>query len=107
MKRVPANRYIVFFLIAGLGLSWDLFSKDVVFADLGYLDPDSPPGRPIVLKQGNHQLFAHPPLIEGRSKLYLDGWLKFRLFTNFNPGALWGIGQGKSWLFASLSIVAV
>lgn len=107
MKRVPANRYVVFFLIAGLGLFWDLFSKDTVFADLGFLDPDSPAGRPIVLKQGNHQLFTHPPLIEGQSKPYLNGWLKFRLYTSFNRGALWGIGQGKSWLFASLSIVAV
>ena len=104
MKRVPANRYVVFFLIAGIGLFWDLFSKDTVFADLGYHDPDAPA---VVLKQGDHQLFAHPPLIEGRSKLYLNGWLKFRLFTNFNRGALWGIGQGKSWLFAMLSIVAV
>ena len=104
MKRVPANRYVVFFLIAGIGLFWDLFSKDTVFADLGYHDPDFPA---IVLKQGNHQLFAHPPRTEGRSKSYLNGWLKFRLYTSFNPGALWGIGQGKSWLFASLSIVAV
>ena len=29
-----------------------------------------------------------------------------RLFTSFNEGALWGIGQGWTWLFALLSILA-
>jgi signal peptidase II len=33
--------------------------------------------------------------------------VKFRLYTSFNPGALWGIGQEHTWLFASLSIVAI
>ena len=92
MKRVPANRYLVFFLIAGLGLFWDLFSKDMVFADLGYHDPDFPA---IVLNKGKHQLFAHPPLIEGQSKPYLNGWLKFRLWTNFNRGCVVGNRPGE------------
>lgn len=100
MKRVPANRYVVFFFIAGIALFWDIFTKDVVFADLGY-----PGGRP-PFRQGDHQIFEHPENIEGESVLYLDGWLKFRHYTSFNYGALWGIGQGKSWLFATLSVVA-
>ena len=33
--------------------------------------------------------------------------MKFRLFTSFNPGALWGIGQEHTWVFASLSVVAI
>jgi signal peptidase II len=32
--------------------------------------------------------------------------MTFRLFTSFNEGALWGMGQGYTWLFATLSIVA-
>lgn len=31
----------------------------------------------------------------------------FQLYTSFNEGALWGVGQGLTWLFAALSIVAV
>ena len=34
MKPVPANRYLVFALITGLGLGWDLYSKWLVFATL-------------------------------------------------------------------------
>lgn len=105
MKRIPANRYWLFLLIAGTGLFWDLYSKDTVFADLGFHDPD--PQVAVVLQPGRHRVFDHPPGTEGQSVLYLQGWLKFRLYTSFNRGALWGIGQGKSWLFASLSVVAV
>ncbi|MCX7423382.1 MAG: signal peptidase II, partial [Planctomycetia bacterium] len=31
----------------------------------------------------------------------------FCLYTSFNEGALWGVGQGYAWLFAALSVVAV
>ena len=101
MKRVPANRYLVFLLIAGSGLFGDLFSKNTVFDDLGFSEDAA------VLRMGDHQIFAHPPFVEGQSTLYLNGWLKFRLYTSFNHGALWGIGQGKSWLFATLSVAAI
>lgn len=102
MKRVPANRYLLFALIVLSGLAWDLYSKSVVFRDLGY------PGRahrPLVA--GEHAVFAPRPGVEGESVIYIDRWMTFRLFTSFNHGALWGMGQGKTWLFASLSVVAV
>jgi signal peptidase II len=38
---------------------------------------------------------------------FLWGRFEFRLFTLFNQGALFGIGQGLGWLFAALSVLAV
>jgi signal peptidase II len=101
MKPVPASRYIVFALLAGGGLFWDLWTKHTVFADLGY-----PGGYVESPFEGQHSLFDSPPHREGESSPYLDGWLKARLFTSFNQGALWGIGQGWTWVFALLSVVA-
>ena len=62
---------------------WDLYSKSAVFDRLGF-----PGGRGPV-----HQ--------------WLGQLLTFQLFTSFNEGALWGVGQGLTWLFAALSVVAV
>lgn len=79
---IPANRYVVFSLIAFCGLAWDLWSKSAVFAALGC------PGR--------------------ASWTWTAGDLvAFTLQTNFNHGALWGIGQGWTGAFALLSAVAV
>jgi signal peptidase II len=78
MKAVPANRYLIFLLIGGLGCLADLATKNWVFSALGM------PG--------------------GRTE-----WLWkpfFGLQTSLNRGALFGIGQDKVWLFASLSICA-
>ncbi len=80
MTRLPASRYVVFSLIAGVGLAWDLWTKHEVFAGIGY------------------------PM--GSTDLYLDGWVTFRLYTSFNQGALWGVGQGMTWLFATMSVLA-
>jgi signal peptidase II len=100
MKRVPGNRYFVFLLIAGAGLSLDLVSKHVVFTDLGY------PGGVQTLKAGEHERFDHPELIEGESRYYIDGWVQFRLYTSFNRGALWGVGQNATYVFTTASIIA-
>ena len=111
MTRVPGHRYAVFFLIAGASLCWDLYSKSVVFRDLGY-----PGGGVAVLEPGEHRIFASPEYagrrsaedgaVEGVSVPYIDGWMTFRLFTSFNHGALWGVGQGYSWAFAVMSVLA-
>lgn len=101
MKRVPANRYLLFALIAGAGVFWDLSSKERVFRDLGCADEIRSVHVP-----GEHRIFDHPRNVEGQSVAYLDGWVTFRLFTSFNEGALWGVGQGHTWLFAGLSVVA-
>lgn len=81
MARVPASRIITFFLLAIGGLAADLYTKHLVFSELG--------------SEG------------GRTEWLLDGWTKFRLYTTFNHGALWGVGQGMTWLFATLSVVAI
>jgi len=101
MTPVPASRYVCFLLIATSGVAWDLYTKHEIFVDLGY-----PGGQQQPLVAGRHALFDVRPGIEGESRVYIDGWMTFRLFTSFNPGALWGIGQNHTWLFATLSVVA-
>jgi len=105
MKRVSVNRCVLFPLILCAGVSWDLLTKHVVFTDLGY-----PRGEPRVrapYHPGEHAIFDHPENVDGRSVPYLNGWLSFRLYTSFNYGALWGIGQGWTSLFALASFAAI
>ena len=78
MKAVPANRYVIFFSIAVVGCALDLLTKNSVFASLG------PPG--------------------GRTHWIWEPY--FGLQTSLNQGALFGMGQGKVWLFATLSMAA-
>ena len=88
-ERRIAPRHLVFKygflgLLASGGCFWDLWSKWSVFSRLGC------PGRQSVWRGS----------IAGIS-------IDFDLATTFNRGALWGIGQNQTWLFASLSFVAV
>ncbi len=80
----PAVRYAVFALISASGLIWDLWSKWAVFHWLN---------------------------VPGQFKVWKGSFLgipiNFDLATTFNLGALWGLGQGQTWLFASLSIIAI
>ncbi|MBW3539885.1 MAG: signal peptidase II, partial [Planctomycetes bacterium] len=99
LRPVPKSRLLVFLLLAGAGLVWDLWTKHAIFAELGY-----PGGNPVVA--GRHEVFPHPPFRHGETLYFLDGWLKFRLFTSFNEGALWGLGQGWTAVFAALSVAA-
>lgn len=85
MKPVRSvNRYVVFIAIVLAGSALDLWSKDTAFK------PQEEGG------------LGYP----GQTEWLLDGWVKFKLHTSFNTGALWGIGQGQAWLFALLSVVA-
>lgn len=79
-KQVPSNRYITFAVIAIGGTIADLWSKYAVFSRLGAPN--------------------------GQTDWLIDSWVKFKLHTSFNTGALWGMGEGKAWLFAILSVVA-
>jgi signal peptidase II len=106
---VAVGRYAVFAAVALAALAGDLASKEIVFRDLGFpgaREPGAPPDRP-----GTHEVFtpavAGGRIVEGQSAFFLDGWLRFCLFTSFNRGALWGVGQGWTWLFASLSVLAI
>lgn len=77
MRAVPANRYVIFLLIGGLGCLADLVTKSWVFAALG---------------------------ADGRPWWICEGYCGFQ--TSLNRGALFGLGQDMVWLFASLSIAA-
>ncbi|VAX38694.1 Lipoprotein signal peptidase [hydrothermal vent metagenome] len=102
MPSVPVNRYFIFGIIALLGVSGDIYSKHLVFQDLGY-----PGGRQFPTAVGEYKVFdAVAPARNGETREYLNGWLSFRLYTSFNRGALWGIGQNMTWVFAALSFVA-
>ena len=83
MRSVPASRPILFLLLVGAACAVDLYSKQVVFDSLGY-----------------------PGARSEWTKSWFGGTVQFRLLTSFNEGALWGIGQGRSDLFAALSVAA-
>jgi signal peptidase II len=102
--RIPASRVVLFVLLTVAALTVDLFSKSIVFNDLGYPGADPNP-----TAAGKHERFGFPTTREGESVPYIhfDGWIQFRLLTSFNKGALWGLGQDYTWLFAGLSMAAV
>jgi signal peptidase II len=75
---VPASRYLMFFGVAVGGCALDLASKRWIFERLGM------PGR--------NQIWLWRPI--------------FSLTTSLNEGALFGLGQGLTAVFAALSIAA-
>lgn len=80
LNRVPRSRVVLYGLLTVFCAAADLISKELVFRQYG-------------VYRGGDWL--------------LDGWLKFRLFTSLNRGALWGVGQGFALGFAVLSVVAL
>lgn len=82
MTAVPSSRYWCFGLLTVGGLAADLVSKWRVFDHLG----------------GPHRTSDWSYQTD-----FLWGRFEFSLATTFNHGALFGIGQGLSWLFALLS----
>lgn len=106
----PRSRYALYLVLALAAAGTDLYSKHVVFQDLGF--PASSENRPhIPDRPGDHELFEPARVagnvVEGVSTAYLDGWIAFRFHTSFNEGALWGFGEGGSSVFAALSVVAI
>lgn len=85
MTAVPSSRYWCFALLTAGGLATDLVSKWWVFDQLG----------------GPHRNSDW-----SYNTAFLWGRFEFSLATTLNHGALFGIGQGLSWLFALLSIAA-
>jgi signal peptidase II len=75
---VPANRYLMFFGVAVGGCAIDLASKSWIFDRLGM------PGR--------NQIWLWRPI--------------FSLTTSLNEGALFGLGQGLTAVFAALLVAA-
>ena len=78
MKGITFRRAALFFVTAAAGLAIDLATKSWMFSHLGL------PGGPT--------WWIWPEYVGFQ--------------TSLNQGALAGIGQGKVWLFASLSVVA-
>jgi signal peptidase II len=83
LNGIPVWHYLVFIVMSTTLLVWDLYSKWHVFSTLGYEHRQS-------------------------ESWFVGLWGKdvFRLMTSFNHGALWGMGQGYSSVFALLSVVA-
>jgi signal peptidase II len=78
MERVPLNRYVLFLLPAIAGCAIDLATKQ--------------------------WMFAWPDLRAGETYWFWTGHVGLQL--SWNEGALFGMGQGKVWLFAALSVAA-
>jgi signal peptidase II len=78
MKAVPLGHVLLFAAIAVCGCGADLATKSWIFAELG------PPG--------------------GRTWWICGDFVGLQ--TSLNYGALFGIGAGQVWLFATLSIIA-
>jgi len=76
----PTRAIVVFASLAVVGLVVDLWTKHAAF---------------------------DPELIPAVRQPIAGGWATFELTTSFNEGALFGVGQGLTWLFAVLSLVAV
>ena len=80
MSAIARNYTLAFWLIALAGCGVDLATKSLVFRQLG-MPNENPPS-----------------------------WIwepYFGFQTSLNRGALFGIGQGQVWLFASLSVIAI
>ena len=84
--RPSLGRYALFFLPAIIGLAADLITKSYMFANYFSLER-----------------------AEQRYPQEVEWWIEgiFGIQTSTNPGALFGIGKGFSWLFAIFSVVAV
>jgi signal peptidase II len=76
--RVPLTRYVIYFATAAIGLAIDLITK--------------------------HVFFASPALRSGDIWWLWPDHIGIQL--SLNEGALFGFGQGKVWIFATLSILA-
>ncbi|MGY8768769.1 MAG: signal peptidase II [Pirellulales bacterium] len=78
--RVPMSRYYVFFPLAVFGCLLDLWTKTAVFNQVGY--------------PGEHW----------RIENFFG--IKFGFETTINEGALFGLGQGWTLVFAGFSVIA-
>ncbi len=77
-SQIPTRRVLCFWMLGGLGCAADLLSK--------------------------HLVFRHPALYRGSEWWLWEGHVGIQ--KSLNEGALFGVGQGKVWFFASLSIAA-
>ncbi len=83
MNPIPLRRHLYFWVFVCAATFLDLYSKHVVFEQLG--------------GPGNR----------GEWNASFLGGVFFEFLTTLNHGALWGVGQGFSLIFASLSLLAI
>jgi signal peptidase II len=95
---LPASRYVVYFAIAILGCAADLFTKQATFGWLGL-----PPHFVERTNVENLDRWRGDESLDHRWWL-IDGRLGIE--TSVNTGALFGMGSGYWWVFATLSIIA-
>lgn len=88
--RLPLSRYALFFLPCVIGLAVDLWTKWYMFTN--HFDPLRADIKSV------HYSAQEP-------SWWVDGI--FGIQTSTNPGALFGMGSGYSWLFATFSFVAL
>ena len=89
-ERLSLGRYALFFLPLLIGVTADLVTKWYMFTN--YFDPQrADPNSPLYAAQFPHW--------------WVEGI--FGIQTSTNPGALFGMGGGYSWLFAAFSVVAL
>ena len=95
---VPRSRYFVYFGIALVGCGLDLFTKQAMLGWLGLPRPlvDAADPANVARWRGDPALPHRWWLVEGR----------LGIETSINTGALFGMGAGYWWIFATLSIVA-
>jgi signal peptidase II len=77
---LPRSRYWLYFVIAIVGAAVDLLTKEAVFRWRG---------------------------LPGEAEVWWIFRDHFGVQTSVNPGALFGMGEGFWWLFATLSVVAL
>lgn len=84
---VARNRYVIFFTLAIAGCALDLWTKYAVFqADAQF---------PVIERDGAHPL---------RIYWLIENYVGFE--TSLNHGALFGLGQGGTPVFAGFSVLA-
>jgi signal peptidase II len=97
--KLPLNRYVIFFTLAIAGCAVDLATKEAMFGWLGL-------SHHFALEK-NQQAIARwrgDPALDHLWWLWQD---RLGIQTSLNTGALFGMGAGRWWLFAGLSVLAL
>jgi len=81
---------LCFLLTAGVGFALDQWSKVTSFDKLGMVTSD---------------LDGAPRVVSLRTVRFIPGWLHFEVTAN--QGAVFGIGQGRRFLFIAVSVAAI
>lgn len=92
-----------FVLAVLIGLSLDLWSKHAAFERLAA----GPPYRMLDVETGRQRwvVESRPDLRDSHGLIVIPGLLNFNVTVN--EGAVFGVGQGRRWIFVAISIAAI